>query len=168
MMTLQETQIGLAKLKAAYPNAKAFDDIANELYVETLMGVDSRDWQPAFKDLIGTCKFLPSISEIQEAVTFCRSRRLAFEESQDRRKRLALDGVMDPKAAIHREVVGPNHARFLRLLRGEEKFPEPEYLKRKPTQKRAGDANGYVPITEAERMRRMAVLRAQAAELEGR
>jgi len=131
-MDIPEAQVNLSKLKAAYPSSKPFDDIANELYVETLMLMDSRDFDPAFKDMVGTLKFMPSLAEINEAVTFCRTRRLAFEESQDREKRLTGD-VMDPRAAIHGTVVGPNHARFLRLLRGEESFPDPEWKRKSST-----------------------------------
>ena len=126
-MNLQETQVGLARLKAAYPSAKPFDDIANELYVETLMRIDARDFASAFTDLVGTHKFMPSIANITEAVDFCRSRRLTFEESAAREKRLSLEGaIMDPKSPIHADPIGPHHARFLRLLRGEATFPEPE------------------------------------------
>jgi len=49
--------------------------------------------------------------------------RLAIQAGEDR--------IMDPKSGVHRVVVGPHHARFLRLLSGEEKFPEPEWMTRK-------------------------------------
>jgi len=132
-MNLHEAQIGLARLKAAYPSSKPFDDIANELFLETLMRIDTRDFQASFSDMTGTLTFFPSIAEITEAVNFCRSRRLAFEDSQARRSRLALNAVMDPKAPLHSTVAGPNHARFLRLLKGEESFPAPEWKRKSST-----------------------------------
>lgn len=130
-MTLPEAQATVARLKAAYPNAKPLDEITSDLYTETLMGMDSRDVYPALKSMVETLKFFPSIAEISEAVTACRVRRLAADETEERRKRLGWDALMDPKAAIHGKVEGPHHARFLRLLRGEESFPAPEWTKRR-------------------------------------
>jgi hypothetical protein len=120
-MRVEEAQATVARLKAAYPSAKALDEITTDLYTETLSGMDSRDVFPACKAKVGMLKFFPSIAEITENVNAFRVKRLAAAESQDREKRLAGD-VMDPKAEIHRKVVGPNHARFLRILRGEEEL----------------------------------------------
>jgi hypothetical protein len=78
-------------------------------------------------------KFFPSLAEINEAVDYCKARRLAWDDREAREKRLTggQAAIMDPKSAIHQNVVGPHHARFLRLLRGEETFPEPEWMQRK-------------------------------------
>lgn len=130
-MKLEEAQTWVAKLKAAYPSSKALDEVTGDLFTETVMGMDSRDFAVAFKDMTATLKFFPSLAEMHEAVNFCRSRRIAFEDSQERRNRLALDSVMDPDADIHATVQGPNHARFLRLLRGQEAFPAPAWTKAK-------------------------------------
>ena len=131
-MTILEAQGTVARLKAAYPSAKPLDEITSDLYTETLMRMEARDVYPACEAMVSTLKFFPSIAEITEAVTACRVKRINSAESESRRTRLALDSAMDPTAPIHSTVVGPNHARFLRLLKGEESFPAPEW-KRKST-----------------------------------
>lgn len=129
-MTIEEAQYQLARLKVAYPQSKPFDDLGSDVYTETLVKMNVEDFKAASIDLIQSLKFFPSIAEIIEAVDFCKGRRLQWDEHQSREKRLsaAQNAIMDPKAPIHQRVVGPEHARFLRLIRGEEKFPEPEWM----------------------------------------
>lgn len=139
-MTIEEAQHEIARLKVAYPASKPFDQLTSEVYSEAVMRMHLEDFKAAFTDLIQTQKFFPSIAEISEAVDYCKGRRLAWDEHVDREKRLTAgeDAIMDPKSGIHKRVVGPNHARFLRLLSGEEKFPEPEWMKRKKPLATAG------------------------------
>lgn len=85
-------------------------------------------------------------------------------------ERLALqageDAIMDPKSSIHRVVMGPNHQRFLDMLSGKIKLPEPEWMKKKQSAKPKTE-NGYVPISDAERRKRVELIRQQAAMLAG-
>jgi len=132
-MTIEEAQHQLARLKVAYPNSKPFDDLTGEVYTEAIVRMNLEDFKAAATDLRMSSKFFPSLAEISEAVDYCKGRRLAWDEREDREKRLTggQDAIMDPKSDIHKRVVGPHHARFLRLLSGEEKFPEPEWTSRK-------------------------------------
>jgi len=167
-MTIEEAQHEIARLKVAYPNSKPFDQLTSEVYAEAVMRMNLEDFRNAATDLRMTSKFFPSLSEISEAVDYCKGRRLAWDEREQREKRLTggQDAIMDPKSEIHQNVVGPHHARFLRLLRGEEKFPEPEWMKKKKALGAAPKTeNGYVPISDEERRRRTAILREQASTL---
>lgn len=167
-MTIEEAQHELARLKVAYPSSKPFDELTGEVYTEAITRMNLEDFRAAAKDIVGSLKFFPSIAEIVEAVDFCKGRRLQWDDHEAREKRLsaAQTAIMDPKSDIHKRVVGPHHARFLRLLRGEEKFPEPEWMKRKKgTAAKRATENGYVPISDAERARRENFLRQQAAML---
>lgn len=132
-MTIEEAQHQIARLKVAYPNSKPFDQLTSEVYAEAVMRMHIEDFKAAFTDLTQSSKFFPSIAEISEAVEYCKGRRLAWDEREAREKRLTggQDAIMDPKSDIHKRVVGPHHARFLRLLSGEEKFSEPEWMSRK-------------------------------------
>lgn len=165
-MTVPEAQHELARLKVAYPSSKPFDDLTGEVYTEAIAAMNIEDFRAAAKDLVLTLKFFPSVAEISEAVDYCKGRRLAWDEREQREKRLTggQDAIMDPKSDIHKRVVGPHHARFLRLLSGEEKFPEPEWMKKKQSAKPKTE-NGYVPISDAERRRRTEILREQASTL---
>lgn len=108
------------------------DEASAKEYSLALTSLHVEDFNNAMIDVVHSSKFFPSIAEIMEAAKFCRGRRLAFEDSQERKRIEAGEKrIMDPKDPMHRQPVGPNHARFLRLLRGEEKFPEPEWMKKR-------------------------------------
>jgi hypothetical protein len=165
-MTIEEAQHEIARLKVAYPNSKPFDQLTSEVYAEAVMRMNLEDFRAAATDLRMSSKFFPSLQEINEAVDYCKGRRLAFDESRAREKRLTAgqDAIMDPKSDIHKNVVGPHHDRFLRLLRGQEKFLEAPWMKKRKAEGPKTE-NGYVPISDAERRRRTEILREQASTL---
>lgn len=166
-MNIEQAQKFLASLKACYPNAK-LDELASQTYTAAFCEMNVEDARAAFKDITHTLKWFPAISEVVEAVDFCKARRLQWDDHVAREKRLsaAETAIMDPKSDIHKRVVGPNHQKFLDMLSGKIKLPEPEWMKRKKSPSyRPATENGYVPITDAERTRRTAILRQQAQAL---
>lgn len=71
-----ETMIG--KLSIALPKREMSDEEANErldLYWQALKGHALPDLQQAFMSLLRTCKFFPTIAEIEAAVAPIRGRR---------------------------------------------------------------------------------------------
>ena len=125
-MTPEEAITGVKRLQASYPTMAKLDEASITAYVQEIGSVKWQDFAPAMTVLVRTSKFFPSISEILEACDDACRKRLALQEHEEREERLAIQGekaIFDPKAPIHREPIGPMHARFLRLLSGEETFP---------------------------------------------
>lgn len=55
-------------------------------------------------------------------------------DHEELEERLAIQAdVMDPKAEVHKVVMGPNHQRFLDMLSGKIQLPEPDWVKKRRT-----------------------------------
>jgi hypothetical protein len=109
------------------------DELTVAAYLEEIGSVKWDDFAAGMKVLVRTSKFFPSISEILEACDDACRKRLAAQEHEEREERLAIqageDKIMDPTSSVHRVVVGPNHQKFLDMLKGN--LPEPEWARRR-------------------------------------
>lgn len=134
-MTPEEALKGLNRLKISYHGMKPLDELTQTAYVQEIMSLRWDDYLAGMTVLVRTSKFFPAISEILQAADDACRKRIEAQDHEEREERLAIkageDKIMDPKSEVNRDPIGPNHARFLRLLRGEEVFPEPEWMKRK-------------------------------------
>lgn len=136
-MTTAEAERAIARLKAYYPTAKAFDELTTTVYMEELIQIRWDDFCAGAKEVVRTSKFFPSIAELMEAADAAARKRFDIQEHDEREERLAIKGedrIMDPKSDVHRVVVGPQHQIFLDYLSGKRTFPEPEWMKRKSAQ----------------------------------
>ena len=132
-MTPEQLAIGLKKLKASYPSMAPMEDSTTAAYAQELGILRWEDFESAVSICVRTSKFFPSIAELLAAADDACRKRLAQKEHEEREERLAIqageDRIMDPGSPVHRVVVGPNHAKFLEMLKGE--LPEPDWAKRR-------------------------------------
>ena len=160
-MTIEEIRNGLARLQASYPNMTKLDELALTAYVSELMPLKYDDFFVACREVVRVSKFFPSIAELIEAAEYAQRKRLEAQEHEEREERLAIqageDRIMDP----NQTATGPNHQRFLDMLKGKVKPPSMAW-KKAPMSERDGK---YKPIPQADREARVAVLREQAAVL---
>ncbi len=170
-MTPQEVQIGLGRLKAAYPATK-FDDFNVAAYSEVLAGFNNADFTAAWKVLVTTAEFFPSLAKIAYAVDDACRKRLAQKDHDEREERLAIkaadEAIMDPNSEVHRVVVGPKHQEFLDYLSGKKTFPEPEWMNRKGKKSTRSWAEGEAypsMMPYDERASRIQLLKQQASML---
>lgn len=137
-MTPHEIQIGLGRLKAAYPSTK-FDDFNVAAYSEVMADFNNTDFMAAWKGLVTSSEFFPSLAKIADAVAIAAKARFQAKDHADREERLAIQAgeaaIMDPKSEVHRVVVGPQHQIFLDYLSGKRVFPEPEWVTKRKVSK---------------------------------
>ena len=169
-MTIDEITKGMKRLQASYPTMSKLDPLTVAAYMQEIGPIRADDFEAALTAVVRTSKFFPSIAEFLEAADTAARKRFEADEHEAREERLAIQGgedrIFDPKSSVHRVVVGPNHQKFLDMLSGKIKLPEPEWMKRKKgTAAKRATENGYVPISDAERARRENFLRQQATML---
>ena len=132
-------------MKAFYPNMK-FDDLNTAAYSEVLEDLDYGDFCAGMKELVKVSEFFPTVAKIMEAVNHAAKVRFQAKDRIEREERLALqageDAIMDPKSEVHRVIVGPNHQRFVDMIEGRIKLPEPDWSKRARERKAGQEAKG--------------------------
>lgn len=152
-MTVQEAINGVKRLQASYPTMAKLDEASITAYVQEIGTLRRDDFVVGMTEVVRNSKFFPSISEILDAAESARRKRLEAKEHADREARLALkagqDAIMDPKADVHRVVVGPNHQKCLDMLSGKITLPEPEWMKGRKTPRAPMSQEGRVPISQA-------------------
>ena len=133
-MTPEEALKGLNRLKISYHGMKPLDELTQAAYVQEIMTLRWDDFAAGATVIVRNSKFFPSIAEILEAADNACRKRLEAQDHVEREERLALqageDKIMDAKSEVHRVVVGPNHQKFLDMLSGKIKLPEPEWVTR--------------------------------------
>lgn len=92
---------------------------------------DNADFTAAWKGLVTSSEFFPSLAKIADAVSVAARTRFLAKEREEREERLAIQAgeskIMDPKSEVHRVIVGPNHQRFLDILSGKVPLPAPSW-----------------------------------------
>lgn len=160
-MTRDEAMQGMMRLQASYPNMQKLDATTVVAYVSEIGMLNWEDFSAACSAVVRTLKFFPSIAELLEAADLAARKRLEAQEHEEREERLALqagqDAIMDP----NQTATGPNHQRFMDMLKGKVKPPSMMWKKTPPSER----DGKYKPIPQAEREARVAVLREQAAVL---
>lgn len=133
-MTIEEARTGLKRLQASYPTMAKLDELAVSAYLEEIGAVKWDDFAAGMKVLVRTSKFFPSIAEILDACDEACRKRLAVRDHEEREERWALQSaetaIMNRSSEIHREVIGPNHQRFIDMLEGRIVLPEPDWLRK--------------------------------------
>lgn len=134
-MTPEEALKGLNRLKISYHAMKPLDELTQAAYVQEIMTLRWEDFAAGMTVLVRTSKFFPAISEILDAADEACRKRIEKQDHDEREERLAIkaadEAIMDPNSEVHRVVVGPNHQKFLDMLSGKIKLPEPEWMRRK-------------------------------------
>ncbi|MEO7469813.1 MAG: hypothetical protein ABIV36_22620 [Sphingobium limneticum] len=83
---IEQVETMLAKLSVALPKAKSSDIEADEridIYWTVLKGYALPDLQAAYRVLLLTCEFFPTIAEIEAAVAPIRAKRMARANRAD-------------------------------------------------------------------------------------
>lgn len=90
-MTQVEAAALLALMLNAYPNAR-FTEANAQVFERELQLLEPRDAQAAVEELMRTCKYVPSISEIRGEVTRIKRDRVAREDASRSAARRLGDG----------------------------------------------------------------------------
>lgn len=140
-MTIDAAQKCLARLKASYQSMKPLDELTTQVYLEEIGSMRYDDFCAGAKEVVRTQKFFPSIAELIEAAEVAARKRFEQQDHVEREERLALmsgeTAIMDPTSAIHGRIVGPNHQKFVDMISGKVRLPEPEWRKAKAQETRA-------------------------------